>query len=63
MSKGGISMDIKKIKVITDWPISKNVTEVRSILGLARYYRKYVEKFSKVARPMFELLKKGIRFQ
>ena len=60
--KGGILVDLEKIKAITDWPIPKNMTEVRSFLGLARYYRKYVENFSKVARPMFELLKKGIRF-
>ena len=63
VSKGGISVDPEKIKAITDWPIPRNVTEVRSFLGLAGYYRKYVENFSKVARPMFKLLKKGIRFQ
>ena len=60
MSKEGISVDLEKIKSITEWLISKKVTEVRSFLGLVGYYRKYVEYFSKVARPMFELLKKGI---
>ena len=63
MSKEGISVDPEKNKTITEWLIPKNVIEVRSFLGLAGYYRKYVENFSKVARPMFELLKKGIRFQ
>ncbi|XP_057522574.1 uncharacterized mitochondrial protein AtMg00860-like [Amaranthus tricolor] len=63
VSKGEILVDPEKIKAITDWPILKNVIEVRSFLGLAGYYRKYFENFSKVARPMFELLKKGIWFQ
>ncbi|XP_057545978.1 uncharacterized protein LOC130824972 [Amaranthus tricolor] len=47
VSKGGISVDPEKIKVITDWPIPRNVTELWSFLGLAGYYRKYVENFSK----------------
>lgn len=62
VSKNGVSVDPEKIRAITEWPIPKSVTEVRSFLGLAGYYRKYVENFSKVARPLFELLKKGIKY-
>ena len=60
MSKEGISVDLEKIKAIIEWSIPKNVTEVQSFMGLAGYYRKYMENFSKVARTMFKLLKNGI---
>ncbi|XP_057548097.1 uncharacterized mitochondrial protein AtMg00860-like [Amaranthus tricolor] len=46
-----------------EWLNPKNVTEVRSFLGLADYYRKFVVNFSKIARPLFEFLKKGVRFR
>ena len=60
VSKEGISVDLEKIKAIIEWSIPKNVTEVQSFMGLAGYYRKYMENFSKVARTMFKLLKNGI---
>ena len=42
-----------------DWQPSKNVFEVRSFLGLAGYYRRFVEDFSRLAMPMTKLIRKG----
>ncbi|XP_057535230.1 uncharacterized protein LOC130813411 [Amaranthus tricolor] len=47
-----------------EWPNPRSVTEVRSFLGLAGYYRKFVENLSKkIARSLFKIRKKGVRFQ
>lgn len=55
-------MELEKIRAITECPISRNVTKVRSFLDLVDYYQKYVENFSRISRAMFELLKKGVKF-
>ena len=51
-------MDPQKIEAIVNWKPPTNVFEVRSFLGLAGYYRKFVEGFSKIATPLTNLLKK-----
>ena len=43
ISETGIAVDSKKIKSIKDWPTPTSVTNIRSFLGLARYYRKFIE--------------------
>jgi hypothetical protein len=60
--KGGISVDPAKVKEIVGWKIPKTVTEVHSFLGLAGYYRPFIEEFSKIAKPMTSLLEKGKEF-
>jgi len=55
---GRIGMEQNKIHAIRDWKIPAAVTELRSFLGLANYYRRFVEGFSEKARPLTELLKK-----
>jgi hypothetical protein len=52
LSAGGISVDPKKIKSVMDWEAPTTQTEVRGFLRLAGYYRKFVEGFSSIARPM-----------
>ena len=57
-----ISVDPQKIEAIVDWKPPTNVTEVRSFLGLASYYRKFVEGFSKIATPLTKLTRKEEKF-
>ena len=46
-----------------EWLASTSVGEIRNFLGLARYYRRFIENFSKIAKPMTELLKKDTKFK
>ncbi|GJR68882.1 putative reverse transcriptase domain-containing protein [Tanacetum coccineum] len=58
----GITMDPAKVEAITKWPRPTSVTEVRSFLGLAGYYRRFVEGFSRLALPLTKLMRKGEKF-
>ncbi|XP_073041822.1 uncharacterized protein [Primulina eburnea] len=62
ISKEGVSVDPKKVEAITGWPRPKTVTEIRSFLGLAGYYRKFVEGFSSIATPLTKLTQKNSKF-
>jgi hypothetical protein len=62
ISKGGISMDPTKVTTIVGWKIPSSITEVQSFLGLAGYYQRFIEVFSKIAKPMTSLLEKGKEF-
>jgi hypothetical protein len=59
----GVSSDPDKIAKVASWPTPQNNKDVRSFLGLAGYYRKFVKHFGIVARPLFNLLKKHTPFQ
>jgi hypothetical protein len=63
VSNGGISVDPAKVREIVAWSIPSIVIEVRSFLGLAGYYRRFIEGFSKIAKPMTSLLEKGREFK
>jgi hypothetical protein len=63
ISNGGISVDPAKVKDIMAWTIPTTVTEIRSFLGLAGYYQRFIEGFSKIAKPMTSLLEKGREFK
>ena len=56
VSKEEIRVDPKKIEVVVEWKPPRNVTKVRSFLGLAGYYRRFVKGFSMIAAPMTRLL-------
>ena len=62
VSYNTIKMDSKKILAIKEWKTPKSVRHVQQFLGLANYYRRFVKNFSKIAAPLFGLLKKGQRF-
>ncbi|GJV00700.1 putative reverse transcriptase domain-containing protein [Tanacetum coccineum] len=59
----GIHMDPAKIESIKDWASPKTPTEIRQFLGLAGYYRRFIEGFSKIAKPMTKLTQKKVAFE
>ncbi|GJU10180.1 putative reverse transcriptase domain-containing protein [Tanacetum coccineum] len=59
----GIHVDPAKIESIKDWASSKTPTKIRQSLGLAGYYRRFIERFSKIAKPMTKLTQKKVAFE
>ncbi|KAL4026723.1 hypothetical protein IC575_015162 [Cucumis melo] len=62
VSSEGVSVDPAKIEVVTNWPRPSTVSEIRSFLSLASYYRRFVEDFSRIASPLTQLTRKGTPF-
>nr|GEW55933.1 putative reverse transcriptase domain-containing protein [Tanacetum cinerariifolium] len=58
----GIHVDPAKIKSIKDWVSPKSPTEIRQFLGLASYYKRFIEGFSKIAKSMTKLTQKNVKF-
>jgi hypothetical protein len=63
ISKGGISMDPSKIQDVLSWKAPTSVGDIQSFLGLVGYYQRFIEGFSKISKPMTELLEKDNRFE
>ncbi|KAK1608547.1 hypothetical protein QYE76_032220 [Lolium multiflorum] len=62
ISKDGIAVNPSKVASVLDWEAPKNVKEIRGFLGMAGYYRRFIEGFSKIAGPMTKLLRKNTPF-
>jgi hypothetical protein len=62
ISGDGISIDPSKVQEVMDWKPPTSVHQIHSFFGLAGYYRRFILDFSKIAKPMTELLKKGVKF-
>jgi len=62
ISNKGVSVDPTKVEAVLQWEPPKTVTEIRSFLGLAGYYRRFIEGFSKIVMPLTQLTKKGQAF-
>ena len=63
VSKAGIEVDYSKVEAVNEWKRPTNVFEVRSFLGMAGYYRRFVEDFSRIVAPMTRLTRKGVKFE
>jgi hypothetical protein len=63
ITDGGIAVDPSKVRDVLNWSPPKNVPEIRSFLGLAGYYRRFIEGFSKIVKPLTTLLEKGKEFK
>jgi hypothetical protein len=63
ISKEGITVDPKKIEAVVNWERATNIYEIRSFLGLAGYYWRFVEGFSKLSSPLTALTKKNACFE
>jgi hypothetical protein len=62
ISSDGISVDPSKVQEVLDWKPPTSVHQIRSLLGLAGYYRRFIPDFSRIAKPMTERLRKGVKF-
>ena len=60
--KGG-QVDPKKVEVVSNWSRPTNVTEIRSFLGMAGYYRRFVKDFSRISAPLTRLIRKQVKFE
>nr|AAP50978.1 putative polyprotein [Oryza sativa Japonica Group]ABF97988.1 retrotransposon protein, putative, Ty3-gypsy subclass [Oryza sativa Japonica Group] len=63
ISAGGVAVDPSNVESVTNWKQPKTVSEIRSFLGLAGYYRRFIENFSKIAKPMTRLLQKDVKYK
>ena len=63
VSEEGIHVDQSKVESIKEWPIPKTPTEIRQFLGLAGYYRRFIEGFSRIAKPLTSLTRKGVTYK
>ncbi|WVZ55066.1 hypothetical protein U9M48_005779 [Paspalum notatum var. saurae] len=63
ISKGGVAVDPRKVQDVLNWKVPTTATKIRSFLGLAGYYRRFIEGFSKIAKPMTTLLGKNVKFE
>jgi hypothetical protein len=63
ISKGGISVDPNKVQDVLSWNAPTSVGNIRGFLGLAGYYRRFIKGFSKISKPMTEMLKKDKKFE
>jgi len=62
ISEKGISSDPSKLEAIQNFPVPKKIKDVQSFIGLAGYYRRFIDNFSKIAKPLTKLTRKNEKF-
>ncbi|KAL7298432.1 hypothetical protein TKK_0008222 [Trichogramma kaykai] len=63
LSENGLQVDSKKIEAVVNFPRPKTLKNVRQFIGLAGYYRRFIDKFASIAKPLFKLLQKETAFE
>ncbi|XP_024964387.1 uncharacterized protein LOC112504674 [Cynara cardunculus var. scolymus] len=63
ISCDGVSVDPSKVEAVKNWEQPKNASEIRSFLGLAGYYRRFIQYFSKIVVPLTSLTQKDVKFE
>ena len=63
MSASGVLVDLEKVEAMMIWERPKSVFEIRSFLGLAGYYSRFIEDFSRIAAHLTRLTGKGVKFK
>lgn len=59
----GVRTDPEKVKAVQEWPVPRTVKQVRSFVGLGAYYKRFVEGFSEICKPLFKLCEKNRKFE
>ena len=62
ISVEGVRVDSQKIEAVVNWKPPKNVSKVKSFLGLAGYYRKFIEGFSRIEAPLTKMIRKDVKY-
>ena len=62
VNRFGVSVDLAKVEAVSSWKRPTSVTEIRSFIGLAGYYRRFIQDFSKIASSLTHLTQKGVPF-
>ena len=60
VSQGQIAMDPAKVKAVLEWPVPRKVKDIQAFIGFANFYRRFIQDFSRVTRPLTALVKKGV---
>ena len=60
--EGKVQMDLIKVAAVSNWPTPRNLRDLRGFLGFANFYRRFIQNFAQIARPLNDLTKKNVPF-